>query len=63
MFQKEKRNKEDEIYMLLGEILLKERKKARKKERKEITFSYSAKSDMWPHPYPHIIAFALPSIP
>ncbi len=27
MFQKEKRNEEDEIYMLLGEILLKERKK------------------------------------
>jgi hypothetical protein len=26
-----------------------------KKERKEITFSYSAKSDVWPHPYPHII--------
>jgi hypothetical protein len=24
-----------------------------KKERKEITFS-SAKSDVWPHPYPHI---------
>jgi hypothetical protein len=26
-----------------------------KKERKEITFSYSAKYDVWPHPYPHII--------
>jgi hypothetical protein len=26
-----------------------------KKERKEITISYSAKSDVWPHPYPHII--------
>jgi hypothetical protein len=26
-----------------------------KKERKEITFSYSGKSDVWPHPYPHII--------
>jgi hypothetical protein len=26
-----------------------------KKERKEITFSYSAKSDVWPHSYPHII--------
>jgi hypothetical protein len=26
-----------------------------KKERKEITFSYHAKSDVWPHPYPHII--------
>jgi hypothetical protein len=26
-----------------------------KKERKEITFSYSAKFDVWPHPYPHII--------
>jgi hypothetical protein len=25
-----------------------------KKERKEITISYSAKSDVWPHPYPHI---------
>jgi hypothetical protein len=25
------------------------------KERKEITISYSAKSDVWPHPYPHII--------
>jgi hypothetical protein len=22
-----------------------------KKERKEITISYSAKSDVWPHPY------------
>jgi hypothetical protein len=39
--------KEDEIYKLLGEILL--------KERKEITFSYSAKSDVWHDPYPHII--------
>jgi hypothetical protein len=27
----------------------------RMKERKDITFSYSAKSDVWPHPYPHII--------
>jgi hypothetical protein len=27
----------------------------RKKERKDITISYSAKSDVWPHPYPHII--------
>jgi hypothetical protein len=26
-----------------------------KKERKEITISYSAKSDVWPHQYPHII--------
>jgi hypothetical protein len=26
-----------------------------KKERKEVTFSYSAKSDVWPHPYPHMI--------
>jgi hypothetical protein len=26
-----------------------------KKERKEITFFYSAKSDVWPHPFPHII--------
>jgi hypothetical protein len=34
--------KEDEIYKLLGEILL--------KERKDITFSYSAKSHVWPHP-------------
>jgi hypothetical protein len=25
-----------------------------KKERKEITISYSAKSEVWPHPYPHI---------
>jgi hypothetical protein len=33
---------EDELYKLLGEIL--------PKERKEITFSYSAKSDVWPHP-------------
>jgi hypothetical protein len=39
--------REDEIYKLLGEIL--------SKERKEITFSNSAKSDVWPHPYPHII--------
>jgi hypothetical protein len=27
----------------------------RKKERKEITFFYSTKSDVWPHPYRHII--------
>ena len=26
-----------------------------KKARKEITLSYSAKSDLWLHPYPHII--------
>jgi hypothetical protein len=26
-----------------------------KKERKEITFSYSTKSNVWPHSYPHII--------
>jgi hypothetical protein len=38
--------KEDEIYKLLGEILSKEREK----ERKEITLSYSAKSDVWHHP-------------
>jgi hypothetical protein len=25
------------------------------KDRKEITFSYSEKSNVWPHPYPHII--------
>jgi hypothetical protein len=35
---KRRRKKEDEIYKLLGEIL--------SKERKEITFSYSAKSDV-----------------
>jgi hypothetical protein len=46
-FKKEKRKKVDEIYKLLGEIL--------SKERKEITFSDSAKSDVWPHPNPHII--------
>jgi hypothetical protein len=46
-----RKEKKDEIYKLLGEILLKERKK----ERKEITFSYSAKYDVWPHPYSHII--------
>jgi hypothetical protein len=45
MFKK----REDEIYMLLGEILSKEKK------RKEITNSYSAKSNVWPHPYSHII--------
>jgi hypothetical protein len=33
--------------MPLAEILL--------KERKEITFSYRAKSDVWPHLNPHII--------
>jgi hypothetical protein len=38
--------REDEIYKMLGEILSKERK---------ITIFYSAKSDVWPHPYPHII--------
>jgi hypothetical protein len=27
----------------------------RKKERKQFTFSYSAKSDVWPHPYQHVI--------
>jgi hypothetical protein len=27
----------------------------RKKERKEIIFSYSAKFDVWPHSYPHIV--------
>jgi hypothetical protein len=43
----EKKKKEDEIYKLLGEIL--------SIERKEITFSYSAKSDVWAYPYPHII--------
>jgi hypothetical protein len=26
-----------------------------KKARKEMTLYYSAKSDMWPHPYPYII--------
>jgi hypothetical protein len=26
-----------------------------KRERKEITISYFAKFDVWPHPYPHII--------
>jgi hypothetical protein len=40
--------KEDEIYKLLGEILSKERQKG-------ITFSYRIKSDVWPHPHPHII--------
>jgi hypothetical protein len=45
---KRRKGTEDEIYKLLGEIL--------SKERKEITFSYSAKSDVWPHPYPHIIS-------
>jgi hypothetical protein len=44
---KRRRKKEDENYKLLGEIL--------SIERKEITFSYSAKSDVRPHPYPHII--------
>jgi hypothetical protein len=41
------KKRKDEIYKLLGEIL--------SKERKEITIFYSAKSDVWPHPYPHII--------
>jgi hypothetical protein len=41
------KKREDEISKLLGEIL--------SKERKDITFSYSEKSDVWPHPYPHII--------
>jgi hypothetical protein len=44
---KGEKRKKDEIYKLLREIL--------SKERKEITFSYSATSDVWPHPYPHII--------
>jgi hypothetical protein len=47
MFQKEK-IKKVEIYTLLGEILLKE-------ARKENTLFYSAKSNMWPHTYPHNI--------
>jgi hypothetical protein len=46
-FKRRKEKKEDKIYKLLGEIL--------SKERKEITFSYSAKFDVWLHPYPHII--------
>jgi hypothetical protein len=45
----EKKKKEDDIYKLLGEILSKERKKERR------SFSYSAKSDEWPHSYSHII--------
>jgi hypothetical protein len=44
---KRRRKKDDEIYKLLGEIL--------SIERKEVIFSYSTKSDVWPHPYPHII--------
>jgi hypothetical protein len=39
------------------------------KERKEITISYCAMSDVWPHPYPHIIcicttfySFTFPSL-
>jgi hypothetical protein len=43
---KRRDEKEDKICKLLGEILLKKRKK-------EITFSYSAKSDVWHHSYPH----------
>jgi hypothetical protein len=39
--------REDKIYKLLWQIL--------SKERKEITFSYSAKSNVLPHPYPHTI--------
>jgi hypothetical protein len=42
------KKREDEIYKLLERFY-------QKKERREITFSYSAKSDVWPHPYPHII--------
>jgi hypothetical protein len=34
-----------------------------KKERNEITISYSAKSDVWPHPHHTSFTFALPSIP
>jgi hypothetical protein len=43
-----KEKKERMKFTSCWERLLKERKK-------EITISYSAKSDMWPHPYPHII--------
>jgi hypothetical protein len=50
-FERRKEKKEDEIYKPLREIL--------SKERKEITFSYSAKSDVWPHPYPHIICICI----
>jgi hypothetical protein len=42
-----KREKKKRI-KLLGEVL------SKKKERRS-HFSYSAKSDVWPHPYPHII--------
>jgi hypothetical protein len=45
-FKRRKEEKEDKIYKLPGEIL--------SKERKETTFSYSTKSDVWHHPYPHI---------
>jgi hypothetical protein len=44
---KGEKKKKDEIYKLLGEIL--------SKERKKITFSYSVKSNVLPHLYPHII--------
>jgi hypothetical protein len=44
-----KEKKERMKFTSLWEILY------QKKERKEITISYSAKSDVWPHPYPHII--------
>jgi hypothetical protein len=47
--EKKRKEREDEIYKLLGETL--------SKERKEITISYSAKSDVWPYPYSHIICF------
>jgi hypothetical protein len=44
---KGEKKKEDEIYKLLGEIL--------SKERTDIIFFYSAKYNVWPHPYTHII--------
>jgi hypothetical protein len=32
-----------------------------KKERKEITICYCTKSNVWPHPYPHIICICTTS--
>jgi hypothetical protein len=58
MFQKQKRKKEDEIYKLQGEILLKERKKERRSHFPIV------QNPMCGLIHTHTsFAFALPSIP
>jgi hypothetical protein len=76
----EKKRKKYETSVVKLHVLKKEKKERMKftsrwerlyqnKERKEITISYCAMSDVWPHPYPHIIcicttfySFTFPSL-